>query len=74
MNGPAFGRRHAAKKAEQAHKPQTVAWTVRKMGATPAKSVGIVYATSASEAVDQAILERRADEKDRLRLVADRAF
>jgi hypothetical protein len=38
-----------------------------------AKSLGIVYATSASEAINQAIKERRAPESDRFRLVAERS-
>jgi hypothetical protein len=66
--------RHAAKKVDEAEGPETAAWNVYKMGPTPAKLIGLVYATTASDAVDVAIKERRAEERDRFRLTAHRAF
>jgi hypothetical protein len=68
------GRRPAAKNTEDdERKPQEeVGWKILKFGQTPAKELGIVYATSAREAIDEAIREKRATEAERFRLVAER--
>jgi len=59
-------------KASSTEPPQDVAWSITRLTATPAKSVGIVYAPDETTAIARAIEQFKIPEAQRLKLAARR--